>query len=437
MILFLNVFITDQRASPSAYKDLDPNSRVHSKLDVFKYTLVSYSVIKWTSAIFYLKIDNKFIQYKDELKCFINDLFPNIAKIYDYRLDSYEQWIEAIKLPDYSDETWIWFACNDDHPFIDSSLEKLGKVIEYAGRISSTNNQYVSIFPSHWQESMAERKRRVKIKNKPYHRLYRPSSTILEDNDLYYITTASSCISIQIITKKLLVLWFTDRDRCPKDLRRTDAIIAPKEQITLIPYIELVRHFDVYSHAHIPHEIVPPMFIPAGFFDRKMKVQYGGEKRELGYVYIHPDKKMISLEMSHRDRDSESNNLCDTNILYEELPLFWHDRISEVKKYVVSSDTTKLYIKQKIREVCADPKMGFTPLEAIYALKPVFYQKYNLKLKEMRAIAKSSWSFMEKISYNWRRLKFSHLITVRYSILTYTRLNYPWLWETIKKLIPT
>ncbi|HLB42245.1 MAG TPA: hypothetical protein VJN02_05240 [Gammaproteobacteria bacterium] len=432
MILFVNVFITDERGSPSAYKDLSPTHRIHSKFDVFKYTLASYSVIKWTSTIFYIKLDHKFIPYRKALEEFIYELFPNNSKIYDYRLDSYEQWTEAIKLPELTDETWIWFTCNDDHPFIDSSLGNLEHLIKLASQLSAEQNKYISIFPTHWSEVISSKKRYLKVKNKPYHRRYE-SGSILEDNHDYFLTTSRNCISIQILTKKLLNLWFSDPNRCPQDLRRTDVITPPEEQITMIPYRELARHFDAYSHSGVPHEIIPPMFIPLGFFEKQIKIQYGGNKRIPEYVFIHPEKEMIPQEMSHRER--QSNDLCDINIVYEDIPLFWKDRIADIRHYDIPSDTVfRNYIKQKIRVACADPRFGYTPSEAIRALAPIFYQKYNPSFKELQSIAKSAWNLKEKILYNWRIFKYSHLTTIQYSLLTYIRLKYPSVWKLGKRI---
>ncbi len=411
MFLFINVFITDERGSPSAYKNLSPTHRVHSKFDVFKYTLASYAVIKWTGAIFYIKLDKKFIHRKKELEEFIYELFPNNSIIHDYRLDSYEQWIQAIQLPELSDETWIWFAGNDDHPFIDSSLEKLEHLIKLASELSAKQNKYVSIFPTHWSEVISGKKRFLKVKNKPYHRRYENASIIEETND-YILTTSRICISIQIITKKLLHLWFADPNRCPQDLRRTDGIGAPVEQITMIPYRELARHFDAYSHSGVPHEIIPPMFIPSGFFEKQIKIQYGGNKRIPDYVFIHPEKKIISQEMSHKDR--QSSPLCDSNIKYEDIPLFWQDRIAHTQKYDISADViVKNDIKHKIRTACADPRFGYTPTEVIQALAPVFYQKNGLNLKELQSIAKNALNLKKKIQYNWRRLHYAQRMTIQ------------------------
>lgn len=431
-MLFVNVFITDERGNPDAYK-LASHHRIHSKYDVFKYTLASYSVIQWSKAIFYIKLDDKFYHLRNELEEFIYELFPDHVTIYDYRLDSYFQWIEAIKLLDIPDETWIWFTGNDDHPFIDSKLENLNRIIQLASKISVEQHQYVSIFPTHWSEVISSKKRYLKVKNKPYHRRFEGNAEIIEDNNDYFLTTSKNCISIQIITKKLLDLWFSDPKRCPKDLRRSDGITPPKEQITMIPYKELARHFDAYSHSGVPHEIVPPMFIPEGFFEKKIKIQYGGDNRMPGYVYIHPEKKIIAKEISHSDR--KSDDFCDSNMIYNDIPLFWKDRICDVKYYDIDQKIIfKNYIKEKIRLACADPRFGYTPLETIRMLTPLFYQKYNPNFKELQIIAKNAWDLKEKIIYRWRIFKHSHLMTIQYSLFTYLRLNYPSIWQFGKSL---
>src|SRR3990167_2100013 len=431
MILFVNVFITDERYNPSGYKDLSQTHRVHSKFDVFKYTLASYSVIKWTQAIFYIKLEKKYIHRRKELEEFIHALFPNNTKIHDYRLDSYQSWLEAIKLPTLADDAWIWFTCNDDHPFIDSSLESLENLLKLASKLSAEKNKYVAIFHTHWPELIANKKRLLKVKNKPYHRRYE-NATVIEENNEYILTTSRHCVSIQLITKKLLHLWFANPDRCPQDLRRTDGIVPPEEQITMIPYREIARHFDAYSHSVVPLKVVPPMFIPLGFFDKKMKIQYGGDKRLSGYVFLHLDKKIIAQEITHKARDS--SNFCDSNTI-EDIPLFWKNRIADIKRYEIPSGSIFTnYIKQKIRLACADPRFGYTPSEAVRELLPVFYQKYNPTAKELQLIAKNAWDLKEKIRYNWRIFKYTHLATIQYSLFTYVRINYSFIWKLGKNM---
>ena len=435
MILFVNVFITDQRAQPNSYPELSSIRKAYFKLDIFKYTLASYSVIEWKEAIFYIKLDTNYAHEWENLQQYIRAIFSCEIKIYPYRIDSYDRWIERIDLIKCDEEEWIWFTCNDDHPFIDSSLEMLNKIISEASRLSKDEQKYVAIFPSHWQEMMAQVKRGVKLKGKPWKGCSQPNFQIIENTPEYYLTNTGNCISIQIITKKLLQHWFSDKRRCLGLLFRTDDLAGSQDnQLTLIPYKELARHFDVYSHSSVPHEIVPPMFIPDGFFEHKIKIQYGGDYRMPGYTFLHPFKKMISQELHHEKRTFSDQ--CDSNILLDEIPLFWINRIGEKRIYPISRDLEKKpYLRQKIREVCSDPLFGYTPVESIHKLTTVFYQKFNPDLKELKKIAKSAWSFKEKFIYRWKKFKISYLETLRYNFSTRMRLRFPGMWNYGKKLI--
>ena len=93
MILFVNVFITDQRIYPKAYCELSSTRKAYFKLDIFKYTLASYSVIEWKEAIFYIKLDANYEHEWENLQQYIRKIFSCEIKIYPYRMDSYDQWI--------------------------------------------------------------------------------------------------------------------------------------------------------------------------------------------------------------------------------------------------------------------------------------------------------------------------------------------------------
>ena len=96
MILFVNVFITDQRIHSNVYRELSPIRKAYFKLDIFKYTLASYSVIEWKEAIFYIKLDTNYAHEWENLQKYIREIFSCGIKIYPYRMDSYDQWIESI-----------------------------------------------------------------------------------------------------------------------------------------------------------------------------------------------------------------------------------------------------------------------------------------------------------------------------------------------------
>lgn len=69
----------------------------------------------------------------------------------------------------------------------------------------------------------------------------------------------------------------------------------------------------------LPSDIVPPLFIPAGFFEKKIKIRYGYSDYKKGWVNINPLIEKYSFE------DSSG---ADLKILLEEIPLFWKKRIS-------------------------------------------------------------------------------------------------------------
>ena len=79
----------------------------------------------------------------------------------------------------------------------------------------------------------------------------------------------------KIINKGLLKYWWFENDYGDAILRRTDDpvndVVSPEIK-TIIPYREQVRHFDGYGHVGINPNECPPLFIPNGFFESKIKI---------------------------------------------------------------------------------------------------------------------------------------------------------------------
>ena len=104
----------------------------------------------------------------------------------------------------------------------------------------------------------------------------------------------------QIVNKALLHFWWFGNDYGDSKMIRTDcpggsskSVISP-ETACLIPYREIVRHYDAYSHACIDINACPPLFIPNGFFENKIKILYCSENRKEGYVHVNPTLKNYS-----------------------------------------------------------------------------------------------------------------------------------------------
>ena len=158
----------------------------------------------------------------------------------------------------------IWFTCNDDHIFIDSSLNYLNLVIDKL-KYYSSKNANCSAYISHWQEAIGDA-----YLGSLHHSLNRPKH--LHPRAPYFFSSDSVCtvikqrnvIAIQIITAELL--WHIISSATKEDdFRRTDGILTTSNQLVLIPHKELVRHFDAYSHVGISHDVIPVMKIPSDF----------------------------------------------------------------------------------------------------------------------------------------------------------------------------
>ena len=100
-----------------------------------------------------------------------------------------------------------------------------------------------------------------------------------------------------------------------------------KKNIVVLPKKEICSHFDGYSHNKgtgclVPTNLVPPLFIPPGFFDKKIKIAYGYEEYRKGWVNINPLKQMYSFQ--------DTKNGTDLMISLKDIPLFWKKRIKKV-----------------------------------------------------------------------------------------------------------
>jgi len=97
----------------------------------------------------------------------------------------------------------------------------------------------------------------------------------------------------------------------------------------------------------IPAEKVPPLFIPHGFFSKKIKIAYGYDEYRDGWVNINPKKEHYSFE----------DNIYGTDMkcTIEEIPLFWKDHI---KKIDINQKADLLQLERsniKNKELLSDP----------------------------------------------------------------------------------
>lgn len=310
MILFLNAFITDRGLS-KLKRGLLPSA---NRGDVFKYSLASLSVIDWSHVIIYYELDTNYQQRRREIDEYIGSLFVDPV-IYPFRNQRQPQWKVAMeKLFEIEDDDLVWFSCNDDHIFVDYETDLLERIA--AKLVDLTKRyQYVSCLPTHWPEELIHSNSPAATK----------PGVIEQDKD-YFFHISTSASSMRIVNQNLLRAWWFDHDYGDIWLPRSDppaptpgSVISPKYAL-VIPSRELVRHFDGYSY-RISINTCPPLFIPEGFFENRIKISYCSEARKAGYVHVNPLKKNYS---------TVDPNGADLKCTLEDLPIFWRSRIARV-----------------------------------------------------------------------------------------------------------
>ena len=80
-------------------------------------------------------------------------------------------------------------------------------------------------------------------------------------------------------------------------------------------------HFDGYVHVKIGPDVSPPIEIPPGFFEGEMTIRYGFDDRDPDCVNINPAAKLYAGDV----------NGADYKFTLGDIPLFWNDRIKEIK----------------------------------------------------------------------------------------------------------
>jgi hypothetical protein len=338
MILYFDNLITDIPLFPGAYKELDKvresNSsyRFQDRLKVTMYALASYAEIKWSKVIIKYQIDPENIKQKKQFERFVRKLWPKAYIIYG-RSDNIHKFREIAKLINSFKDEWIFYVGNNDHPLMAPNKTLLEKCLKIAKELNK-KNKYVSVLYSHFPESLHMARKGTTI-----HDIGFPNSKILKESEDLIIAKFSKeyFASTQIINKNLFNRWLFSEELSKKinsaSIKRIEMVypfIRKKDrisQLVILPKEELCMHFDGYSHTEgtgyfTPHLLIPPLFIPPGFFEKKIKISLGYPNYRQGWVNINPFKKKYSF------RDSIYGT--DLMISLKDIPLFWKKRIKKI-----------------------------------------------------------------------------------------------------------
>ncbi len=353
MVLFLNVFVSDQ-AFVRYHRGL--YGEEEDKLAIFHYMLASLSVLPWRKVILYCELDTPYQHRKEELEKIVYSLYPT-ARLHHFRNQYQPQWKKAVDhLGTDAEGDLVWFCCNHDHIFVDYEIHYVKRIEEKLNQLRK-EHPYVSCYYSHWPESVAY----VDPHYRSQHHWQIQGGQHLEFADEGLVHFWRNTDSIQVLNPELLRYWWFETDYGNRWMSRTDplrgeSVVSPERIACLIPRREIVRHFDAYSHAGIDIDAAPPLNIPGGFFDRSMRLHYAGAKALEGFVEINP------LRPHYRCVDPEG---ADWRCTLDRIPLFWKDRISEIR----DDSNGNHKILQKFHDAAvlkAATQRGNLPLEKLW-----------------------------------------------------------------------
>lgn len=329
MILVFDTFLAKDSLypNPKIEKLLDyvrSNSytyRLQSKDHIFLYTLFSYKNYPWTKI--YINFDGEKEFNKEKIENAIKSEIPN-AIIKKKRTSNGFEFSNFFKSISKNNE-WIFFSPNNDHPFIGPNINDLNYLISTAELSEKKYKKTVSIFYSHFTESINM------IKKNNYLYFYTGEHyEILEENEYSYVVLANQqpLASMQIMRSyQLINLFNTAKNNFAIRLESLTNTISKKkiEHIVIIPKFECCRHYDGYLHTvneikyYVSSKLVPPLFIPDGFFEKKIKLREGYLGFKNGSVSINESAEKYCFD--------DFQNGTNLKLNFNNIPDSWKDRI--------------------------------------------------------------------------------------------------------------
>lgn len=309
MIFLLNVKITNVRLHNMSRRYVAPHYHSDDRMDVFKYFLSSHSVMLplISKCVFYIEIADDLKHREKELEQFILDMFPADKLIINwYRNTNGKDWIDVCENLKNIDDNLIWYAANDDHIFIDNSLD----IVEDSIKILQEDSDPMSfVYYSHWPEQI---------------RLANQLNATLVKNSNFVKYTWNNYDALMILKKERFFNYWIDRDYGNKLLYKSDELIFEREAIytnAYTPTKEIVRHYDGYDHIGNFNNLVPAMVIPYGFFDNNIKIRVGYNDRKDGWTNFNPTSNNLY---------AIDSNGTDYRWCLEDIPLFWKSKIETI-----------------------------------------------------------------------------------------------------------
>jgi hypothetical protein len=300
--------IRDIRMTATAYHHV-------SKLDEVRYTLLSYRAVPW--AQIFLRVECEDEEDRADFFAFARCYFPD-ANTVNQRSATAVQYVESLTPLKNMGDPWVFFSPNNDHPLI-GDPDSFAPLLELAEEIEP-------LYPSHFicvqYSHFTETQNSALPDQHNWSRMMGNTHTMVGETSHAHIVQSIlfSCDSIKIYRLSALLTIFSKATNTERCIRLEDTGIYLSEQyreVNIWPKTEICRHYDGYPHV----ERAPaPLFIPQGFFESNIKIRYGFDDNQPGYVNVNPYE-----DYSYR------GGCADVRSLLSELPVFWKERISSVE----------------------------------------------------------------------------------------------------------
>lgn len=329
MILYFDSYITDIPLNGHHSTINDEvrlgckNYAMPRKVDIAKYSLASYAVYPWKQVLIRYELDDE--NEYESFDRFILDIFPQ-AIIMHERSDSQADYIKSVEILDTIDDDWIFYSPNNDHPMMASDISHIDKLIKKAESYK-IQYDYISIYYSHFSEFL-----NISRKKTPFNATYGYDTRTLKEDDLAMtiVRNDGDNTAVQIVNKNLFRYWFNSHNLGNGRIIRSEDVrkyFLTHNQLIINPKKEICAHFDGYPHTigarhQITPDQVPPLFIPLGFFEKKVKIRYGYNDYKEGWTNINPSLKDYSF------RNTKTGT--DLKWTLEDIPLFWKKYITEI-----------------------------------------------------------------------------------------------------------
>jgi len=380
MILFFDTYITD---NPLVKSFVQPNDRIRagnhayrmpSKFEITRYTLDSYANYPWSKVIIRYGFSPAYSPKVVKLfHAYLTKTFPG-ATIYAGRnptlmQSDFEPILSSIK---EVDDDFVFYSPNNDHPMVTNSFYSLYQALVIAKKYQQ-KYEFVSIVYSHFSEFI-----RAGFADSNFHKLYASDAKLIEDTELasVYLRKNGDNSSVQIVNKNLFNYWFSSHDLGDAPLMRAESLrqyFITHNQLMIVPKATVCAHFDGYSHtiggsAEIQSSLIPPLFIPPGYFKKDIKIAFGYDDYRPGWVNINPLAKKYVFDDFQKG--------TDLKMLLSDVPMHWYGKVSKVD---VNPKVDWTSLKSRRDEECAalhNPWEKKTLVSRVVAIKHLLEDKY-------------------------------------------------------------